>query len=112
MTSGLQVLACVALARASRCGSRRARSVVKTVGPVVLCYGVGLILANAPGVKLDPKTSESVASVAVPLAIPLLLFASDVRGWLKLARPLLLSFAIACVAAVPRRARWRGCSSG
>jgi uncharacterized membrane protein len=99
MTGVVQVVACVLLPALALWLAARSK-VVKTVGPVVVCYAVGLIVANAPGVHLDAKTSENVASVAVPLAIPLLLFGSDVRAWLKLARPLLLSFVIACVAAV------------
>ncbi len=72
----------------------------KLLGPVVLCYLAGIAVANVPGLPLDAKVSLAVSEAAVPLALPLLLFSADVRKWLGLARPLLVSFALACLAAV------------
>ncbi|MDC0713905.1 DUF819 family protein [Stigmatella sp. ncwal1] len=74
--------------------------VAKILGPVTLCYAAGLLCANLPGVKLSSAASMQVSEIAVPLAIPLLLFSANVRVWPKLARPLLISFSLACVAAV------------
>ncbi len=71
----------------------------KLLGPVVLCYGAGILFGNI-GLPLHTDVSIEVSSTAVPVAIPLLLFSSDVRKWLGLARPLLISFALACVSAV------------
>jgi uncharacterized membrane protein len=69
------------------------------LGPVVLCYAAGIVVGNLP-LGLDAKVAKSAAEAAVPLAIPLLLFRTDVRAWLKLAPGLLVGFALACVAAV------------
>lgn len=74
--------------------------VAKILGPVTLCYMAGFLSANLPGVRLSSAASMQVSEVAVPLAIPLLLFSANVRGWPKLARPLLISFSLACVSAV------------
>lgn len=74
--------------------------VAKSLGPVVLCYSAGILLANLPGVSLSESVGKSVAEAAVPLAIPLLLFSTELAKWLGLARGLLVSFALACVAAV------------
>jgi len=71
----------------------------RMLGPVVLCYGAGILFGNL-GLPLDNEVSIRLSSAAVPLAIPLLLFSSEVRKWLNLARPLLLSFIIACFSAV------------
>lgn len=73
---------------------------VAWVGPVTLCYAVGIIWGNLPGVVLQPRVSLSVSEVAVPLALPLLLFATDLPRWLRLAPPTLLSFGLGCVASV------------
>ncbi len=73
---------------------------VAWVGPVVVCYAVGIALGNMPGLALQTSVSLSVSEVAVPLAIPLLLFATDVPRWLRLARSTLLSFGLACVSAM------------
>jgi uncharacterized membrane protein len=69
------------------------------LGPVVLCYGAGILVGNLP-LSLNPKVAMQAAEAAVPLAIPLLLFRTDLRAWLKLAPGLLIGFALACVAAV------------
>ncbi len=71
----------------------------KLLGPVVLCYGAGILFGNL-GLPLNSDVSINLSSAAVPLAIPLLLFSSEVRKWLSLARPLLISFTLACISAV------------
>lgn len=71
----------------------------RLLGPVVLCYGAGITFGNL-GLPLDTKLSIGISSAAVPLAIPLLLFSSEVRKWLGLARPLLISFSLACFSAI------------
>ncbi len=72
---------------------------LNTIGPVVLCYGAGILVANGP-VRTDPDVWMMASQVVVPLAIPLLLFSTEVRKWLGLARSLLISFALACVSAM------------
>lgn len=64
----------------------------------VVCLIGGLILANLHIVPLSSPVYDQVFSIAVPLAIPLLLFSVDIRAWLKLAKPAVVSFIIACVA--------------
>ena len=72
----------------------------KVLGPVVLAYAAGIILANLPGVHVDEGFGQGLAGGAVLLAIPLLLFSTEVKKWFALAKSLLLSFAFACFAAV------------
>lgn len=72
----------------------------KVLGPVVLAYGAGIVLANIPGLHLSEKLGEELAGGAVLIAVPLLLFSTELRKWLSLARSLLISFAAACFAAV------------
>lgn len=72
----------------------------KVVGPVVLAYAVGIIFGNLPGIHVDEKLGQSIAGGAVFLAVPLLLFSTDLKSWLKLARSLSISFGLACVAAI------------
>jgi uncharacterized membrane protein len=71
----------------------------KVLGPVVLAYAAGIIVANIPGVHVDENFGQSLAGGAVLLAIPLLLFSTEVRKWLALAKSLLISFTFACIAA-------------
>lgn len=77
------------------CGRNRLAGVL---GPVLLAYALGIGLGNA--LPLDPKLALTLGEAVVPLGIPLLLLGTDLRAWLKLARPTLVSFALACVSAV------------
>ncbi|MBL8913170.1 MAG: DUF819 family protein [Archangium sp.] len=72
----------------------------KVLGPVVLSYAAGIIVANIPGVHLDETLGTNIAGGAVLAAIPMLLFSTDLKKWVSLARGLLVSFACACFAAV------------
>lgn len=73
---------------------------LKVLGPVVLAYAAGIVLANAPGVRLGETFGTNIAGGAVLAAIPLLLFSTDLKKWVTLARGLMVSFACACFAAV------------
>lgn len=65
------------------------------VGPVVLCYAIGLIIGNLPSVQVNGEMAETVGYAVVPLAIALLLFSTDFVGWLKYAKRTILSFVLA-----------------
>ena len=68
------------------------------VGPVILCYAVGLIVGNLPDSPVDRKLSQDVAEGCVPLAISLMLLSTRFVAWLKYAKQTALSFALAVVA--------------
>lgn len=65
---------------------------VNKLGAVVVAYIVGLIAGNL-GILPDgsDKVQETIMTVAIPLAIPLLLFSSDVRAWFRLAGKTVIS---------------------
>lgn len=99
MIAVIQVLLCLGFPGLALWAATKSKLVEK-IGPVVLCYGFGIVLGNIPGLTLDRDASLHVSEAAVPLAIPLLLFSTELSAWLKLARSLLLCFALACVSAV------------
>ncbi|WIG98538.1 DUF819 family protein [Myxococcus sp. SDU36] len=99
MTPLIQVLLLVGIPGLALVASRHVKPVA-WVGPVVACYAAGILLANVPGLGLTAGVSLSVSEAAVPLAIPLLLFTTDVPRWMRLARTTLLSFVLACVSAM------------
>jgi len=80
--------------------------VINWLGPVVWCYIIGLVMANLPFVEVDEEVSKNLMMVAVPLAIPLLLFSTDFRGWMKLARKTLLSFLFCLVGITVSATAW------
>ncbi|MDX1908786.1 MAG: DUF819 family protein [Bacteroidia bacterium] len=68
--------------------ARRYR-LVATLSPAFFCYVLGIVLGNLmppPG-----QVREIFQMITVPPAIPLLLFSADLRRWLRLARPALIS---------------------
>lgn len=62
--------------------------------PVWTCYGVGLLMALSP-MSVDDQLAKSTTEAVVPLAIPLMLFRTDVKAWLAQSRVALLAFAFA-----------------
>lgn len=73
----------------------------KKIGAVIIAYGVGLVL-GALGIL--PQNSGEIQNIlntiTIPLAIPLMLFSSNIRSWLKLAGKTSLSLLIAVVSVV------------
>ncbi|MEZ4685528.1 MAG: DUF819 family protein [Bacteroidia bacterium] len=74
-------------------------ALVRKLGAVVLCYAFG-IGVMAAGLRPHGETMQNVYGVAALLAVPLVLFSADLRGWMKLARPTLMAWLGALVAAV------------
>ncbi len=68
------------------------------VGPVILCYALGLIVGNLPNSPVNIKLSQDVAEGCVPLAISLMLLSTRFMAWLKYAKQTAKSFALAVVA--------------
>lgn len=66
--------------------------VVSFISPVVLCYIVGILIGNLPGFDFNKDFANFLAEGSVPLAIPLLLFSTQLFRWLRLAKSTLLSF--------------------
>ena len=67
------------------------------VGPVILCYGLGLIVGNLPNSPVNTKLSQDVAEGCVPLATSLMLLSTRFMAWLKYAKQTAKSFALAVV---------------
>lgn len=67
-------------------------AIIRALGPVVVCYAVGILAGLLFKDSLSLKTSETLTEVAVPLAIPLMLFSLDLKAWLRLAPRTVLSF--------------------
>ncbi len=65
--------------------------------PVITCYAIGMLVGNL-GIGFDPAIPQTFADVTIPLAIPLLLFQTDLRRWLASGRNTLLGFAASMTA--------------
>ena len=77
--------------------------VLNNIGPIMILYGIGLIIANLPFMPAEIKPlQEFLPNVAVPLAIPMMLYCctfskSEARLQLKIVASGFFSVAVAVV---------------
>lgn len=77
--------------------------VLNNIGPIMILYGIGLIIANLPFMPAEIKPlQEFLPNIAVPLAIPMMLYCcsfskSEARLQLKIIVSGFLSVAVAVV---------------
>jgi len=73
------------------------------IGAVVIAYIVGFIIGNIgvlPLVEDHKSKLDLLTTLTVPLAIPMLLFSTNVRKWLQMAGKTVVSMVLALVAVV------------
>ena len=73
--------------------------VLRAVGAIALCYGCGFVLALLP-IGYDKGLSQTVASVLVAVAIPLILFGFDLRTVRSLAREIVTGYGLQIAAVI------------
>ncbi len=73
---------------------------VKIISPIVICYATGIILANLPFLNLDKNVYSEVSVISISLAIPLLLFNSNVLDWVNHAGKSILSYILSVFSVV------------
>lgn len=74
--------------------------VFEILGPVVVCYLFGILAVNLKAPFVNPEIAETAMQGAVPLAIILLLFSSDLSVWKKVAGGAGISFLIMVISVV------------
>ncbi len=80
-------------------GEKRVR-LIRWIGPIVLCYLTGVIIANTPFLKPDRGMLSNITEISICLAIPLLLFSTDLKRWMKHAKKTIISFFISVAGVV------------
>lgn len=76
---------------------------VNKIGAIVIAYAVGFVLGNIgilPTIEGLEGTQNLLTTLTIPIAIPLLLFSTDVRKWVQIAGKTMLSMVFALIAAV------------
>jgi uncharacterized membrane protein len=73
---------------------------LKVVGPIILCYASGILIGNLHFIPWDSQLSMTISEITVPLAIPLILFSTDIKKWFALAKKSVISFILMIVAAM------------
>ncbi len=70
------------------------------LSPVLLCYAVGILIANLKLFTVNTELAHQFTQITILLAIPLLLFSTDVPKWLSYARNTILSFLLCVLSGV------------
>ena len=70
------------------------------LSPVVLSYATGIFVANFGLIPFDKSFSNTITEVTILLAIPLLLYSTDIKGWIKYAKSTMLSFTICVICGI------------
>ncbi len=68
--------------------------------PIVLCYACGIVLRNLVPLPLNDGLSTTATEASILLAIPLLLFNTRMRSLVDQARPAVIAFMLAALAAL------------
>jgi uncharacterized membrane protein len=71
---------------------------IEKIGGVTVCYALGIALGNLPWITV-PEWTQQFAGAMIAAAIPILLFKTELKIWLTLGRPMIISF-LCCVVAV------------
>lgn len=73
--------------------------------PIWGCYAVGMIMANTP-IPVQEEVARGAATAAVPLALPMLLFRTDLRAWAAQSRQAILAFVVAVLTVLASALGW------
>jgi len=76
-------------------GSQR-YNIIEQISPIVLCFAIGIIVCNFQLFDINDEISNLCRDGAILLALPLLLFSSDIKSWFKDSKTLIGAFAL-CV---------------
>jgi len=68
--------------------------------PIVLCFACGIIIANLQIMEVDEAAVKIIRDPAILLSLPLLLFSSDIKKWIRNSRHLIYGYATAVIATI------------
>jgi len=75
--------------------------VLNKLGAVIICYAVGILIGN---IGILPENifgiQDTLMTLVIPLAIPLIFFSVDIKRWSRLAGKSLLSFTFVVISVV------------
>ncbi|MEL6924434.1 MAG: DUF819 family protein, partial [Bacteroidota bacterium] len=67
------------------------------LSPVILCYAAGMLIANFNLLPVNEEVAHAFNSGTIAMAIPMLLYSTDLRQWVRYARSTIVSFLV-CIA--------------
>ena len=73
---------------------------VSLLSPILLCYLTGIIIGNISFLPVDKNLAMTLCELTVPLAIPLILYSTDLKKWFYLAKTTSISFLLVVISAI------------
>ncbi len=70
---------------------------IRWISPVVWSYGLGITLANTQILPIHTQLSNQLSQAAILLAIPMLLYSTDLLAWFRHAHSTVQSFAFCII---------------
>lgn len=70
------------------------------LSPILLCYLTGIIIGNLSFIPIDKDLAMTLCELAVPLAIPLILYSTDLKKWVQLAKKTSISFLLVVISVI------------
>ena len=70
------------------------------VSPIIWCYAFGIIIGNSSFLPLDHELIEMISGVNIMIAIPLLLYSTNMFKWLKKAKTAFISFGLFIISGI------------
>lgn len=77
----------------------RRNKFIGLVGPILLSYIAGILIGNL-GLELNEGISMQISEIAVPVAIPFILYSVDIKKWLKMTNKTIKSFMLVITSAI------------
>jgi hypothetical protein len=77
----------------------RRNKFIGLVGPILLSYIAGILIGNL-GLELNDGISMQISEIAVPVAIPFILYSVDIKKWLKMTNKTIKSFMLVITSAI------------
>ena len=77
----------------------RRNKFIGLVGPILLSYIAGILIGNL-GLELNEGISMQISEIAVPVAIPFILYSVDIKKWLRMTRTTTKSFTLVIISAI------------
>ncbi|NLV62471.1 MAG: hypothetical protein GXY12_03620, partial [Clostridiaceae bacterium] len=77
----------------------RRNKFIGIVSPILLSYIAGITIGNL-GFGLNENISMQISEIAVPVAIPFILYSVDIKKWLRMTRTTTKSFTLVIISAI------------
>ncbi len=76
------------------------KSTVSWLSPVVLCYTLGIVLANLSFFSINESIASYFTQGTIVLAIPFLLYSTDLSGWMSDFKSMVLAFLLCVICGI------------